>query len=54
MDIRKDIENELYAALFALENNDLQTARGCCARAHSDIIEYWQQLRSAQKEKSTE
>jgi len=50
-DIRKEIEEELYTALQAMEDGDLQRARGCTARAHAGIIENWQEIRNSQKSK---
>lgn len=35
------IEQELYAALEALQQHDLQTVRGCVARANRDVVEAW-------------
>jgi len=49
--LQRDIEEELYTAIQAMEDGDLQRARGCTARAHADIIEHWQILRNSQQEK---
>lgn len=50
---RESIEDELYAAIEAVEKGDLVRARGCVARANADIIEMWQSGRRNEQESVT-
>lgn len=42
LDLFKEMENDLYAALEALESRDLVTIRQCAGRVHSFAIDEWQ------------
>lgn len=48
--LKEQIEQQLYTALEALENDDLIAVRQQAARAVSDCIEAWNIKRTAEAE----
>ena len=48
--LKAEIEKELYAALEALESDDLITVRQCTARAHTDVHDMWKLRRQNEQQ----